>query len=150
MTRTMLDAMEAHTGKRPIIYTDITFHAEVLEGEFDDYPYWIRSVAAEPHERYNDRRWTFWQFTTTGRVPGIDGDVDRNTFYGTENQWRTFLATDCDPRDAQRSRASGLCRKSREASGERARAAPVSDAGDRFAARHRQSRHPAITLLKPA
>ena len=88
MTRSMLREMEAHTGKRPIIYTDITFHREVLEGELDDYPYWMRSTAAEPHERYNDRRWTFWQFTTTGRVPGIDGDVDRNTFYGTENQWR--------------------------------------------------------------
>jgi lysozyme len=111
MTRTMLDAMETHTGKRPIIYTDITFHAEVLEGAFDDYPYWLRSVAAEPHERYNNRRWTFWQFTTTGRVPGIDGDVDRNTFYGTENQWRAFLATDCDPRDVQRLQEVGLCGK---------------------------------------
>jgi lysozyme len=111
MTHTMLDAMEAHTGKRPIIYTDITFHAEVLEGAFDDYPYWVRSVAAEPHERYNNRRWTFWQFTTTGRVPGIDGDVDRNTFYGTENQWRAFLATDCDPRDVQRLQEVGLCGK---------------------------------------
>ena len=29
----MLREMEAHTGKRPIIYTDITFHREVLEGE---------------------------------------------------------------------------------------------------------------------
>ena len=29
----MLKEMEAHTGKRPIIYTDITFHKEVLEGE---------------------------------------------------------------------------------------------------------------------
>src|SRR5215217_3775151 len=83
MTRVMLEAMEKHTGKRPIIYTDITFHAEVLDGELHDYPFWVRSVAAEPQERYSNRRWTFWQFTTTGRVPGIDGDVDRNTFYGT-------------------------------------------------------------------
>ena len=102
MTRTLLREMEAHTGKRPVIYTDITFHKEVLEGEFDDYPFWIRSTAAEPHHRYADRRWTFWQFTTTGRVPGIQGDVDRNTFYGTENQWRMFVASSCDPRDHHR------------------------------------------------
>ena len=44
----MLREMEAHTGKRPIIYTDITFHKDMLEGEFNDYPYWIRSIAAEP------------------------------------------------------------------------------------------------------
>jgi len=35
----MLDAMEAHTGKRPIIYTDPKFHREVLEGEFADSPF---------------------------------------------------------------------------------------------------------------
>jgi lysozyme len=98
MTRTMLREMEAHTGKRPVIYTDITFHKEVLEGELHEYPFWIRSTAAEPHERYADRPWTFWQFTTTGRVPGVKGDVDRNTFYGTENQWRMFVASSCDPR----------------------------------------------------
>jgi len=111
MTRTMLVAMQEHTGKRPIIYTDITFHSDVLEGTLGDYPYWVRSVAAEPHQRYNDRVWTFWQFTTTGRVPGIDGDVDRNTFYGTENQWQAFLATDCDPRQARSLEGQGLCQK---------------------------------------
>jgi lysozyme len=111
MTRHLLDEMEAHTGKRPIIYTDITFHAEVLEGAFTDYPMWVRSVAAEPHERYADRRWTFWQYTTTGRVPGIVGDVDRNVFYGTESHWRTMVATDCDPRDVKELQPLGLCGK---------------------------------------
>ena len=107
MINLMLKEMEAHTGKRPIIYTDITFHQEILEGEFTDYPFWIRSTAAEPHHRYNDRRWTFWQFTTTGRVPGVSGDIDRNTFYGTDNQWRMFLASNCDPRDHARLKNTG-------------------------------------------
>lgn len=110
MMRTMLKAMEEHTGKRPIIYTDITFHEEILEGEFDDYPFWIRSVAAEPQERYNHRpNWTFWQYTTTGRVPGITGDVDRNAFYGSERDWTTFLATHCDPRLLDQLKNTGLC-----------------------------------------
>ena len=91
MIRVMLREMEAHTGKKPIIYTDITFHREVLEGELKDYPFWIRSTAAEPQVRYNDRQWTFWQFTTTGRVPGIAGNVDRNAFHGTEAQWSDFV-----------------------------------------------------------
>lgn len=89
--RIMLAELERHTGKRPIIYTDITFHKDVLEGEFEDYPFWLRSVAAEPHERYTDRRWTFWQWTTTGRVPGIRGDVDRNVFNGSEKDWNEWL-----------------------------------------------------------
>jgi lysozyme len=98
MIRTMLREMEAHTGKKPIIYTDITFHEDILEGELLDYPHWIRSTAAEPHVRYNNRTWTIWQYTTTGRVPGIKGAVDRNAFYGTDAEWVSFLQNDCDRR----------------------------------------------------
>lgn len=89
--RLMLTELEQLTGKKPVIYTDITFHKDILEGEFNDYPYWIRSTAAKPEARYENRPWAFWQFTTTGRVPGIKGDVDRNAFYGNEGEfagWR--------------------------------------------------------------
>lgn len=87
----LLAAMEAHTGKRPIIYTDRVFHAQVLEGRFENYDFWLRSVAAEPREIYRKRPWTFWQFTTTGRVPGIDGNVDRNVFNGRARDWTMAL-----------------------------------------------------------
>ncbi len=89
--RLMLTELEQLTGKKPVIYTDITFHKDILEGEFNDYPYWIRSTAAKPEVRYHNRPWAFWQFTTTGRIPGIKGDVDRNAFYGNEGEfagWR--------------------------------------------------------------
>jgi len=91
--REMLKAFHAHYGKKPVIYTDITFHEDVLEGtkEFDDYPFWVRSVAAKPHVRYENRPWEFWQFTATGRVPGIRGDVDRNAFFGSEKQFRDWM-----------------------------------------------------------
>lgn len=90
----MLAELEAHTGKKPIIYTDITFHREVLEGELKGYPFWIRSTAAEPEQRYVGRDdWHFWQYTTTGRVPGIRGDVDRNVFYASAEEWERFKAT---------------------------------------------------------
>ncbi len=91
--RELLKAFHAHYGKKPIIYTDITFHEDVLEGstEFNDYPFWIRSVAAKPQERYENRQWEFWQFTATGRVPGIKGDVDRNAFFGSEKQFRDWI-----------------------------------------------------------
>ncbi len=89
--RRSLTELEQLTGKKPVIYTDITFHREVLEGQFNDYAYWIRSTAAKPETRYANRPWAFWQFTTTARVPGIRGDVDRNAFFGSEKQfagWR--------------------------------------------------------------
>ena len=109
MVQYMLDEMERYTGKRPIIYTDITFHKDVLENELPDYPHWVRSTAAEPEERFARRKWMLWQFTSTGRVPGVRGDVDRNAFYGTTAEWASFLATDCDPRDHHRLSPQGLC-----------------------------------------
>ncbi|MFN3672960.1 MAG: GH25 family lysozyme, partial [Bosea sp. (in: a-proteobacteria)] len=93
----MLTELEQLTGKKPVIYTDITFHKDVLEGQFNDYPYWIRSTAALPETRYNNRPWTFWQFTTTGRIPGIRGDVDRNAFVGSEEQFQGWMRGEYDP-----------------------------------------------------
>lgn len=89
--KVMLDAMEAHTGKRPIIYTDPKFHRDILEGEFTDYQFWLRSVAAKPEAKYRGREWAFWQFTTTGRVPGVSGAVDRNSFNGRPADWKRVL-----------------------------------------------------------
>jgi lysozyme len=94
----MLAAMEAHTGKLPILYTDMAFHRDVLAGYDVPATFWLRSVAAEPHERYHDRMYTFWQWTQTGMVAGLAGEVDRNAFYGSEIDWANFLLTGCDPR----------------------------------------------------
>ena len=87
----MLGAMERHTGKKPIIYTDIAFHREVLEGKLTDYEFWLRSVAAEPDRRFRNRAWIFWQYSATGRVPGVGGDVDRNAFRGSVTEWSAWL-----------------------------------------------------------
>lgn len=105
----ILDGMERHYGKRPIIYTDINFHKDVMQGEFKDYPVWVRSVRAYPGRRYDNRRWTFWQYTEQGRVPGIQGHVDRNVFYGSTRDWARFLRTHCDPRDEKNLERRGLC-----------------------------------------
>ena len=40
----------------------------------------------------------------------MKGDVDRNAFYGTENQWRMFVQSKCDPRDDSRLKGLGICR----------------------------------------
>lgn len=88
--REMLHALHQHTGKKPIIYTDINFHEDILEGAFNEYPYWLRSTAAPLKHRYKREKWEFWQFTTTGRVPGITGDVDRNAFFGSEREFAAW------------------------------------------------------------
>lgn len=95
--RRWLTAIEAHYGKRPVIYTTVDFHRDRMVGAFNDYHIWIRSVAGHPSVRYGTRRWHFWQHTATGRVPGIRGNVDRNVFYGSPRQWQTFLVGQHDP-----------------------------------------------------
>ncbi|MDP2803980.1 MAG: GH25 family lysozyme [Phreatobacter sp.] len=92
--REFLHAMERHYGKKPIIYADIKFHREVLaSNEFAEYPFWVRSVAAVPQDRYPGRRWAFWQITATGRVAGVNTPVDRNVFAGTREQWQQIAQT---------------------------------------------------------
>ncbi|MCC2610436.1 glycoside hydrolase family 25 protein [Neorhizobium petrolearium] len=91
-----MDRLEAHYGKRPIIYTSVDFHRDNLVGSFNDYQFWLRSVAAHPGEIYAGRRWAFWQYTSTGVVPGIKGETDINVFAGTAKNWNSWVATVSD------------------------------------------------------
>jgi lysozyme len=86
-----LHEMENFYGKKPVVYTTVDFHREVLTGALDNYPFWLRSVAGFPTKRYGKRPWAFWQYTATGKVPGVKGKVDRNAFAGSEKQWQNFL-----------------------------------------------------------
>lgn len=90
--RLFLRGLENHYGKRPIIYTTVDFfHDNELGRFFKAYPFWLRSVAGHPEERYKNRPWLFWQYTGTGRVPGIGGDADISVFAGSSSQWQHWL-----------------------------------------------------------
>ncbi len=88
-----MQRIEAHYGKRPIIYTSVDFHRENLEGAFKDHHFWVRAVAQHPSEIYPDRRWAFWQYTSTGVVPGIRGGTDINVFAGTQKNWQNWVTS---------------------------------------------------------
>ena len=89
----MLQEMERHYRKRPIIYTTVDFYeANLSNGALMDYPIWVRSTKHHPAVKYGSRAWHFWQYQSDGRVPGIGGDVDKDAFYGTKEQWDAFLS----------------------------------------------------------
>jgi lysozyme len=92
--KTILDAMQRTYGKQPIIYTSIDFYHDVLEGELTGYPMWVRSVKDYPAVKYGDLHWNFWQHTEEGQIPGINGYVDRNCFYGSTQDWQTWLTAE--------------------------------------------------------
>jgi lysozyme len=90
--KVMLEEMERHYGKRPVIYTTVDFYEAILaDGAFMDYPIWVRSTKYHPSVRYGSRPWTFWQYQSDAHVAGIGPKVDRNAFYGTKAQWPAFL-----------------------------------------------------------
>ncbi|MGA8170376.1 MAG: GH25 family lysozyme [Methylocystis sp.] len=90
--RKMLEEMERHYGKKPIIYSSVDFYQSILHSNaLAEYPIWVRSTKYHPTVRYGDRKWTFWQYRSDGSVPGIPGSVDQNTFHGTQEQWEAWL-----------------------------------------------------------
>ena len=82
-----LDLLEAHYGRRPVLYTTVDFYRDTGIGRLPGTEFWLRSVADHPHITYPGALWRFWQYTGTGRVPGIEGNVDLNVFGGGPERW---------------------------------------------------------------
>lgn len=91
MTR-FVSILTAHYGRRPLIYTTVDFYAENDIGRVQGADFWLRSVAAHPSKAYPGQRWTLWQYTGTGNVPGIKGKVDLNAFAGSPEAWNTWVS----------------------------------------------------------
>lgn len=89
--KTFLGIVERYYGKKPIIYTSIDFFEDNGLAGFKGYPFWLRSVAGHPSSRYGSHPWTFWQYTGTGIVPGIEGNADINVFNGNVSAWEKWL-----------------------------------------------------------
>lgn len=60
-----------------IIYTNKNGYFRFVRNHFDDVPLWICSFTDPPIPERD--RWTIWQHSHIGRVPGIAGPVDLNT-----------------------------------------------------------------------
>ncbi|MCU0898933.1 MAG: glycoside hydrolase family 25 protein [Cypionkella sp.] len=87
-----IDTVARHYGQMPIVYVspDI-FEAREL-WRLRGVEFWLRSVAGHPSQVYPGTRWTFWQYSGTGRIPGKSGDADLNVFAGSAADWRDWLA----------------------------------------------------------
>lgn len=79
-----LNAVEAHYGVRPIIYSGEKYYDDFLKEEFSDYLFWIANYNFYREKIKED--WLFWQFTEKATVPGIKGNVDVNIYNGDLQQ----------------------------------------------------------------
>ncbi len=87
-----LSILERHYGRRPIIYTTPKFYRENRLAQMSNEQYWLRSTAKSLQEVYPGQRWLFWQHSATGRIPGVNGDVDLNVFVGSAEQWKSWVS----------------------------------------------------------
>jgi len=82
-----MDVVEAATGRKPILYTGPSFWSSTLHDApvFTGHHLWIAQYtsAAAPRIPSPWSKWTFWQHSEMGVVPGIAGFVDLNRFNGT-------------------------------------------------------------------
>jgi lysozyme len=87
-----LNILERHYGQRPVIYTTVDFFQDTELWRLNGVEFWLRSVADHPHGVYDGNSWSFWQYTSTGLIPGIAGKVDINVFAGSKSAWADWLA----------------------------------------------------------
>jgi len=90
-----IDHVTAAIGRPPIIYTGFYFwRDEVGAPAFGaEHPLWhAQYTSAEcPNIPPPWQDWAFWQYTDSGRVAGISGNVDVNRFNGTYAQLQELL-----------------------------------------------------------
>lgn len=90
--KVFLSLIERHYGKKPIIYTTPDFFEDNALASFKGYGWWLRATNEHPDSKYDGNPWVFWQYTGTGRVPGVTGDADINVFKGDAKSWRSWLS----------------------------------------------------------
>jgi lysozyme len=83
--KTFINIIENHYGVKPIIYTNGHIYRAYIKGNFDKYPLWISNYESQKLEGYNKARLMLWQHSTTGKVDGIQGDVDFNVFVASKS-----------------------------------------------------------------
>lgn len=91
--RIWIDHVEAELGMRPIIYSGLYFWRDnVQSDDFADYPFWIAQYGREcPDIPEPWVRWAFFQTSSTGRIAGIEGNVDTNLFNGGLAEFDGFV-----------------------------------------------------------
>lgn len=75
------------SGHHVIFYTNKESY-EIVRDAVPGATLWICSFNRIPI----DAEWTFWQYDHHGRVAGIRGDVDLNTFVGSRSDWERYLS----------------------------------------------------------
>jgi hypothetical protein len=99
---TWVDRVKQATGIAPIVYTGKYFWRDQVGGaNLGTNPLWIAQYTSQcPDLPRPWTTWAFWQHSEKGRVAGITGDVDLDTFNGSLDELQAFAgigASSTDP-----------------------------------------------------
>ena len=70
------------------LYSNKEGYARFLRDHFSDYPLWICSFS--DGEPIAEAPWVFWQYSHTGKVPGVSGKCDEDVFRRSESEFAKF------------------------------------------------------------
>jgi lysozyme len=83
--RTWLRRVERKLDVKPIVYTNASSWAATGDTTWfatNGYPLWVANFDVPrplvPAANWSGKGWTVWQYTSSGRIRGIEGAVDRN------------------------------------------------------------------------
>lgn len=79
--KVFLGLLEKEYGKTPVIYGTQRSYNSYCAPEFNDYPLYIGRYGASKPVVIGPSHYTVWQFSDTGRIPGIPRPVDLCRFH---------------------------------------------------------------------
>ena len=80
-----LALVEAAYRQQPLVYTYRNFYNKHLVGQIDDYKLMIAMYQPEEPVLIDGRDITMWQYTSKGRIVGVNGYVDKSRFMGNHS-----------------------------------------------------------------
>lgn len=87
-----LKLAENYYGVKPIVYSDYFFFKLFMERKLDNYPLWLhmnKKYSVKPS--FNNFDCVIWQYNQYGKINGINGNVDLNTFLGDSEKFKELL-----------------------------------------------------------
>jgi len=87
-----LSVVGSAVGRKPIVYSGSFWHWNVSSPVFAEHPLWTPDYTQSgcPGVPKGWASWKFWQYTSSGSVPGIASRVDMNLYNGSEAELRSF------------------------------------------------------------
>jgi lysozyme len=96
--KTWLDTVAAQTGVTPMIYAAPGFWNQHLNDQFGSHPLWIAEYGVpSPKLPHGWTNWNFWQYSQSGQVDGVSGNVDLDYFQGSMDDLTAFSGSASTP-----------------------------------------------------